>query len=511
MRIMTLTRFKHVILLAAVLALVPQFAFAQLPVASQEFRLQGSTSGALILKTAAATTDYTLTYPAAQGTVGSFLFLGSTDGTLKWSTAAGGDNFTPIWDTDAGGPGVGGIVWVDPAGATNPNWSLTGNQLAADGTLGSKNGYGVNFQTNLNTRLSISSDGAIGINATGTGGATTTIGRAAGHTTAIDGTTNVTGTTNINASNSAVTTIGSSGATNINTTGDGAVNVGTGASSGTVTVGRTGGTLTTIGALGHTGTATVTGTTEINVAGTATTSIGSGSTSGATTIGRSDGTTTVIGTTTINNNVNNNTSINTGSSTGTLAIGNAASTTNVLGTTTINNNSNNNTSINTGSSTGTVAIGNAASTTNILGATTINSSGSAATTIGNTDGGTSFTGPIKMAGDNGTSGEVLVSKGVNATPEWQNLTESIGIRKVGVVDVTNLTATAAITVAGLAAPDAIIVTLQTASGSTVVGTVTSRTNSDPNATPAVPNGSFVVTFSGRFTGSVNYMVIKALN
>lgn len=452
MRIMTLTRFKHVILLAAVLALVPQFAFAQLPVASQEFRLQGSTSGALILKTAAATTDYTLTYPGAQGAIGAFLFVGSTDGTLKWSNVAGGDNYTPIWDQQANG-GAGGIVWENPNGANNPNWSRAGNAIDGTGTLGSTTTQGFNIITNNKVRVGFASDGVITVNTTTDGGTEVTIGRT-GHTTNVDGafdadgavrlnadeasttdintgtstgkvtigstantfeqngsvwdvnaatatidaTTSlgVTGTTNINTNGSAVTTIGNSGATNINTTGDGGVNIGTGSSSGTVTVGRTGGTLTTIGSLGHTGTATVTGTTQINT------------------------------------------------------------------------------------------------------------SGSAATSIGNTDGGTSFTGPIKMGADNGTSGEVLVSKGPNATPEWQNLTESIGIRKVGVVNISNAVEISDVSVANLASTDAIIVTLQTAiPGPTVVATVTNRTDG--------ASGTFKVTFSGRFTGSVNYMVIKALN
>lgn len=465
MRIMTLARFKAAILLAAVLALVPQFAFAQLPVETQQLKLQGSTSGALILKTAGATTDYTLTYPEVQGTVGAFLFLGSTDGTLKWSNAAGGDNYVPIWDADANGAGNGGIVWVDPAGESNPNWTRTGNAITvgSTGKLGTTSASGINIVTNDNMRINIASDGVIGVNATATGGATTTIGRT-GHTTNVDGDFDADGAVRLNADEASTTDIN------------------TGTSTGKVTIGSTANTVETNAAtwdvnagtatIDASGTLTVTGTTAINNSGTATTDIGTGASAGTTTIGRSGGTTTVIGTTSINNNVNNNTSINTGTSTGTLAIGNSGS------------------------------------TTNILGATTINSSGSAATTIGNTGGGTDFTGPIKMAGDNGASGEVLVSKGVNATPEWQNLTESIGIRKVGVVDVTNLTATAAITVAGLAASDAIIVTLQTATGSTVVGTVTNRTNSNP---PTTPNGGFIVTFSGRFEGSVNYMVIKALN
>lgn len=448
MRIMTLARFKAAILLAAVLALVPQFAFAQLPVETRELKLQDASSGSLLLKTATSTTSYSLIYPGVQGTKGAFLYLASTDGTLAWSNDAGGDGYTPVWDGNSQS-----IKWENPAGAANPNWARTGNALTAGttGILGTTTPSGMNVVTNGNLRMSINSDGVVAINTGASGGTTTNIGRV-GHTTNVDGSFDVdgavsinvdeatatdintgtssgkvtigntgntveqnasvwdinaatatidattslgvTGTTNINTTGSSVTTIGNSGATNINTTGDGGVNIGTGSSSGTVTVGRTGGTLTTIGSLGHTGTATITG------------------------------------------------------------------------------------------------------------ATTINSSGSAATTIGNTDGGTSFTGPIKMGAAAGTSGNVLVSKGANATPEWQNLTQSIGIRRVGVVEVVNVTVTAEIPVTDLVSTDAIIITLQTSLGSTVVGTVTDRSNQ--------ASGSFKVTFSGRFTGAVNYMVIKKL-
>ena len=107
-----------------------------------------------------------------------------------------------------------------------------------------------------------------------------------------------------------------------------------------------------------------------------------------------------------------------------------------------------------------------------------------------------------MGTDPGANGEVLVSKGTGATPEWQNLTEAIGIRAAGNVNVaTAANSTAAINVANLASTDAILITLQ-GSGSTVVATVTNRTD-------AVA-GSFIVTFSGAYAGVVNYMVIKTL-
>ena len=279
MRIMTPTRFLRVAFILAALALVPQYAFAQLPVETREVKFQGATSGSLIMKTADATTPYTLTYPGAVGSVGSFMYLSSTNGTLAWSNAAGGDNFTPIWDADANG-GNGGIVWVDPASANNPNWSLTGNALSGAGKLGTTTAQAINVVTENKTRLNIAADGAVNINTIGdSGGSSTTIGRATGHTTNVDGAFDVDGSTNIDGTVNVNTDASNASATNINTVG-----------TGLVTVGNTGNELEVNAATFDVnsatvtidGTTTVTGTTNINTTGTAITSLGN--TNGGTSI-----------------------------------------------------------------------------------------------------------------------------------------------------------------------------------------------------------------------------------
>ncbi|MBU3700122.1 MAG: hypothetical protein FGM33_08960 [Candidatus Kapabacteria bacterium] len=270
MRIMTPTRFLRVVSILAVLALVPQFAFAQLPVESQQFKLQGANSGSLILKTAATTSPYSLTYPNAVGSVGSFMYLASTDGTLAWSSAAGGDNYTPIWDADLNG--TGGIVWVDPASANNPNWSLTGNALSGAGKLGTTTAQAINVVTENKTRITIAANGAVGINSISTSaGSATTIGYGVGHTTTVDGALDVNGNTDVDGTVNVNTAASNASATNINTVG-----------TGLVTVGNTGNELEVNAATFDVnsatvtidGTSTITGTTNINTTGTAITSLG---------------------------------------------------------------------------------------------------------------------------------------------------------------------------------------------------------------------------------------------
>jgi hypothetical protein len=113
--------------------------------------------------------------------------------------------------------------------------------------------------------------------------------------------------------------------------------------------------------------------------------------------------------------------------------------------------------------------------------------------------------PLLMDADAGTDGDVLVSKGNNATPEWQSLSEAIGIRSVGRVQTgpvpgppTPATEITVTDVPNLGANDAIIVTIE-GSNSVVVPAITART--------AGALGSFTITFSGSYTGHVNYMVI----
>ncbi len=147
-----------------------------------------------------------------------------------------------------------------------------------------------------------------------------------------------------------------------------------------------------------------------------------------------------------------------------------------------------------------------------VASTTIGFTGGTITTVGalGHTGTASFTGAVTLAGltsplvantGAGTGGDVLVSAGATNTPSWQNLNDAIGIRRAGNVAVTGASATGVINVPTLLATDAIVITLQ-GTGSTVVATVTNRTDGAP--------GSFTVTLSGEYTGVVNYLVIKQL-
>jgi hypothetical protein len=232
---------------------------------------------------------------------------------------------------------------------------------------------------------------------------------------------------------------------------DGAISINTSAQ---------GGTTTTIGRAGHT--TVVDGTFDVNGATTI-----DGATIGITGATTVTGATTIVGATDIN-------------ATGTAA-----------------------TNINTGAA----------------GTTTIGSTGGTITTIGSLGhtGTSSFTGNVTLAStasslvarnsdgtaaSDGVDGNVLVSAGPNVTPRWKNLNDAIGIRAAGNVSVTvAANATAVINVPNLASTDAILITLQ-GSGSTVVATVTNRTDGAA--------GSFIATFSGSYVGVVNYLVIKTL-
>lgn len=253
MRITTPKTLLRVVCLLAVCIVTAQHSFAQLPFEARELKLQGSTSGTLSIVAPATVTSYSLTLPNAAATgAGSLLFSGST-GALSWTGAPAGTGYTLRWNGTA-------VEWVDPAGASNPNWSLTGNALAATGILGSSTNQGISIVTNNLERMTVAADGTIGINDGASSGLTTNIGKAAG-TLNLLGTSNITGIANINTGTSTAAT-----------------NIGTGTGAGTVTIGRTGGTITTAGTLGHTGDLTMTGnlgvtgdatvTGNINLAGT---------------------------------------------------------------------------------------------------------------------------------------------------------------------------------------------------------------------------------------------------
>ena len=558
MRISTMARVKGAIFLLAVLALVPQFAFAQLPIETRDLRLQGGTSGDVI--TIKAPNDvglnYSLTYPNNIGAgKGAFLFLASTDGSsgqFKWSSTVATTGHIPVWD-DA----LTEIRWVGADSDLFPVWSLNGNLLANNSKrLGSNNSTPFDIVTDNQTRVVFASNGDISINTTNNG-ANTTIGRAAGHTTAINGTLNVLGTTTINAdNNTAVTNIGTgttTGAVTIGGGSDQAITIGTGAAVKTVALGsNTTTSSTTI--LGGAG-----GTLDLNNgAGGSTTNIGTGATTGAVTIGGGSNQAIAIGTggavKTVSLGSNNTTSattilggdggslnlhdgagasttnIGTGATTGAVTIGgtgtqtinvgngagvktvnlgssNTTSATNILGgsgSVNINDATVSNTNINTTSGASTVNIGNAASTLNVLGATNINTSGATLTSIGNSAGGadTRFSGEIQMETDPGDAGDVLLSNGAGNTPSWKDLNDAIGIRKVGVQSVSNAVSADVTSITNFdPANDAIIITMiGTAGGSTVVPTVTARAA-----------GQFTVTFSAAYTGSFSYLVMRQRN
>ena len=165
MRTTTLTRGFRVALILAGLLVLPQFAFAQLSaIETKVLKLQGATSGAVTMDAPGAITSYKVSYPSAIGAVGGILYLKSvsgTDGTLAFTSTAGIQNgWTPIWDgTD--------IVWADPAGASNPNWSLTGNNKSSGSyTLGFTDGSStadIAIKTKNATRIAISSAGDVTI------------------------------------------------------------------------------------------------------------------------------------------------------------------------------------------------------------------------------------------------------------------------------------------------------------------------------------------------------------
>ena len=188
------------------------------------------------------------------------------------------------------------------------------------------------------------------------------------------------------------------------------------------------------------------------------------------------GATTIVGAVTVNNNENNAVTINGGTSTGAVTIGGTGAQT---------------VDIATGAAAKTVSIGS----TNTTSATNINAGSGEINITGNID--VAAGGLLKFVDAPGTSGDVLVSQGTTSSPQWQNLNQALGIRDAGKVSVTNATTVTVTGVTGLTAPDAIILTIEGASG--VAASVFSRD---------VVAGSFVVRFSGEYNGELNYLVIK---
>lgn len=363
-------------------------ASAQMPLETRELKLQGATAGSITLRAATTSTPYSLSYPPATGMSGSLLYLSSSDGSLMWSGNPLGDRNIPLWDISANG-GNGGVVWTDPSSASNPMWSITGNNLSGIGVLGTTSEQGIHLITNGNVIVSLSSSGSVAINGSSQGGSQTVIGRA-GHTTRIIGVLEVDATANMDGQFNINTLAGNANATNINSVGTGLVSIG---------------------------------------------------------------------------NSGNELDVNSGV-------------------------------VDVNSSIVSLDVSTGMSLTGQL---TINTAGSAETIIGNTSGGAALAGPLKLSGTAGSDGDVLVSQGANAIPQWQSVDAALGIRKAGNVSVANAVSTTAIVATGLTSNDAIMITLQ-GSGSAVVATVTDRDD---------VNDVFRVTFSGTYSGVVNYMVIAS--
>jgi hypothetical protein len=373
--------------LACVL-LLAEVGRAQVPIETRVLKLQGATSGSILLRSSDVTTNYSIIYPNAQGAVGSLLYMASSDGTMAWTSAPGGDHFIPLWDISANS-GAGGVLWTDPASAQNPMWSISGNNLAGPGMLGTTSAQPLRIITDGKQRIELAGNGDLTLNGTSQGGVSTIIGRA-GHTTNIRGTLDVDAATSIDGVVSINTAASNSDATHINTLGTGIVVIGNSANE-----------------------------LEVNA--------------------------------------------------GVLDLNSTTMTLDASGTIAVN---------------GTLAV---------------NTVGTSVTSLGNTSGGVTIAGPMNVSGSFGTQGDVFVSQGAGSAPQWQGIASAVGIRKAGNLTVTNAVQSAAISAVGLAPTDAIIVTMQ-GSGSGVVATVTDRDDS---------NDTFRVTFSGSFSGTVNYMVLAA--
>lgn len=381
-------RTLRILTTMACMLVLAEVGRAQVPIETRVLKLQGATSGSILLRSSDVTTNYSIIYPNAQGAIGSLLYMASTDGTMAWTSAPGGNHFIPLWDISANA-GAGGVVWTDPASAQNPTWSISGNNLAGPGTLGTTSAQSLRIITDGKQRIELAANGDLTLNGTSQGGVTATIGRV-GHTTNIRGTLDVDAGTSIDGVVSINTAASNSDATSINTLGTGIVLIGNSANE-----------------------------LEVNA--------------------------------------------------GVLDLNSSTVTLDASGTIAVN------------------------------GAVAVNTVGTSITSLGNTTGGITIAGPMSVSGSYGTQGDVFVSQGAGLTPQWQGIASAVGIRKAGNLTVSNAVQSAAISAVGLVPTDAIIVTMQ-GSGSGVVATVTDRDDT---------NDTFKVTFSGSYSGTVNFMVLAA--
>ncbi|MEY3387079.1 MAG: hypothetical protein RIR53_1890 [Bacteroidota bacterium] len=221
--------FRGALLFISIALPTALFAQGTLPIETRELKMQGSTSGTISLTVPATVgTPYTLTLPSAAPGNGSLIYSNTTTGGLAWSNTPSATGWSLRWNGTA-------LEWFDPAGSSNPNWAIGGNTLTATASIGATSNFGISIITNNLERMSISNAGVIGINDGTNAGATTNIGKSAN-------------------------TVNILGVTNINNAGSDATNIGTGATAGTIAIGRTGGAINTTGTLTQTGTLNLAGT-----------------------------------------------------------------------------------------------------------------------------------------------------------------------------------------------------------------------------------------------------------
>lgn len=104
--------------------------------------LYGNTSGILSLFPAQVTTSHSLTFPSAQGAVGTLL-QNDGSGILSWSGGASGN---PIFTSSIDSTNIGGEVDIGPNNATDVNLGYSGSNIAL---VGNTFIYPVDFNVNV--------------------------------------------------------------------------------------------------------------------------------------------------------------------------------------------------------------------------------------------------------------------------------------------------------------------------------------------------------------------------
>lgn len=126
---------------SAVLITCATEAYAQLPLRTRTLQLIGSTSGTLTHEAAAATTSYTLTWPAAAPTAGNNGFLQSDPaGTMSWFLIPTGEQLVTV---DANGA-AGQVAYFTDANSLTSSPRFQYDDASANLTLGNTTPGGQN-------------------------------------------------------------------------------------------------------------------------------------------------------------------------------------------------------------------------------------------------------------------------------------------------------------------------------------------------------------------------------